>query len=208
LATLPRNHHALKGRSRDTRPGRLGCRNRARLVKRGGGSNVPDRLAAFSRYLRSATELGCEDCSLMLVRRHVTFDPTASTSFLPVRWKVRGLWAATLTVTAIGLVPLFSRYGSHDPRTLPGLLPALIGWSISLLWPRCPFCHERVIRSRLDWLAPPRDCPDCHQTYDGPFRSAGQLEARDRAEARRLLSKDSIDTPDDSDDPGSVARGA
>ncbi|SRR6266571_231180 len=106
-----------------------------------------------------------------------------------MRWKARLLSAATMASTAAVLWPLLWKYGDRDLRVLVGVVPALVAWIVSMFWPRCPFCGEHVIRDRVDWLAPSPDCPNCRQTYDGPYRAKEELDARDHEEAVRLLAK-------------------
>jgi hypothetical protein len=84
------------------------------------------------------------------------------------------------------------------------VLALVAGLVASRVWPRCPHCGARVIRSRSDWLLPGSYCEDCDQPLDGarldPFearkaalRSLGgpevetMLAALDEAERSRKL---------------------
>jgi hypothetical protein len=134
--------------------------------------------------------------------------PAIGTTAIRMRWKVRALWGSTMAAFSVTALCLFSRYGSDSPRALPAVVPLVLGYLVSFFWPRCPYCATRVIRTKLDWLSPPLECPSCNQTYDGPYRSEDELAQRDHEEARRLLAERGVVVPDDPPPPGSSSRSA
>ena len=95
---------------------------------------------------------------------------------MPIRWKVRTLWAA-LMFSFVFLL-FWIHPGPNDPRALIAVLPIPLGFLLSRFWPRCPHCRARVIRSQVDWLEPSAVCPDCDQEYDGPHRSRAERSLR------------------------------
>src|SRR5690348_5898462 len=105
--------------------------------------------------------------------------------------RVRLFWMGTLVATILGVVLVYRLAGDHGwVSALLGVSPALVALAVSRYWPRCPFCHVNVIDTRSDWVFPPKECSNCGQSYDGPFRTPDQLEARDHEEYVRLFGRD------------------
>lgn len=107
-----------------------------------------------------------------------------------MKLKVRLFWVATLLATIGVAIPVFVRWGDQGWQAGLVLAPALLAWGVSRFWPRCPFCHDNVIKDRVDWIFPSTECPSCRQSYDGPFRTPEQLAARDHEEYVKLFGSE------------------